>query len=116
MNTLLEDLYLGNLSPIDFPHTKTEEYQQKSKQFTRESDAFRMTLRELNLHDSFDTLFNQHVCLDFYFRMGSAWGCGSCRRSPCAPPKPSQNHTVCSIKSKWMIALAKLFRYNNTIL
>lgn len=66
MNTLLEDLYLGNLSPIDFPHTKTEEYQQKSKQFTRESDAFRMTLRELNLHDSFDALFNQHVCLDFY--------------------------------------------------
>lgn len=66
MSKMLEDLYLGNLSPVDFPHTKTEEHRQKSKQYERESEAFRKTLRELNLIDTFDALLNQYACLNFF--------------------------------------------------
>lgn len=66
MDKLLENLYEGNVSPVDFRHTETEEDQQKRKQYEREYEAFWKTMRDLELQNSFEALLSQYDRLSFH--------------------------------------------------
>ena len=68
MNTLLEDLYRGNIVPAEVLHPRTDEQQRKHDQFARDYDAFEETLRALDpsLPQTFDSLLELNDRLNFF--------------------------------------------------
>ena len=66
MTNILKELYYGNLEPIGCTQPKTEEYQEKNKQYAKSRRAFEETLKTLNpeLFRTFAQLCSEHGCLN----------------------------------------------------
>lgn len=61
MESILEELYFGNISPMDDGHPKSAEYRQKSRQYAQQNLVFLDALKELDeaLYHTFDELSMQ---------------------------------------------------------
>lgn len=66
MANILEELYYGNLEPIGNTRPKSEAYQQKDEQYSKNRSAFEETLKNLDddLFQAFVRLSSQNACLN----------------------------------------------------
>lgn len=66
MESILKELYYGNICPMDDGHPKSAEYRQKSRQYTQQYLDFLDSLKTLdeNLFNTFDELYAQKGCLN----------------------------------------------------
>lgn len=67
MESIIEQLFFGNICPVDELCPKSKEYRQKSDQHYRQCQVFEDALKNLdiNLLDTFETLCNEKgmLCL-----------------------------------------------------
>lgn len=66
MSNILEELYYGNLEPIGNTRPRSDEYQKKDQQYSKNRSAFEETLKNLDddLFQAFVRLSNQSSCLN----------------------------------------------------